>query len=216
MIKTECFAKLPGMTGSRHEPPHAAGHRPRWHLGRRSAALIVAVKVAIVVAALALPSWLAISLGAVHGVALVLVAVAAVVLLVAGAIRRRTSQGEMTMLTTESRIETTNANRLLAHLCQHATKMGEHLRHNHMHRAHARPDVLAVEFSDTHGTLDLSWGRCVLDADSDILTVRVEAATEERLRGIQGIVTTDLERFGHREKLTVSWSAPVVSRAVGT
>jgi hypothetical protein len=52
-------------------------------------ALIIAVKVAIVVVVLALPSWLAISLGAAHGVALVLVAVAAVVLLVVGALRRR-------------------------------------------------------------------------------------------------------------------------------
>ena len=77
------------MTDSRHEPPHAAGHLPRRHRGRRSWALIIAVKVAIIVAVLALPSWLAVSLGAAHGVALVLVAVAAVVLLAVGAIRRR-------------------------------------------------------------------------------------------------------------------------------
>lgn len=114
------------------------------------------------------------------------------------------------MLITESRIETTNANRLLTHLCQHATKMGEQLRHGHMRAAHARPDVLAVKFSDTHGSLDLSWGQCVLDAAPDALTVRVEADTEEHLRGIQGIITADLERFGHRDNLTVSWSPPAV------
>lgn len=114
------------------------------------------------------------------------------------------------MLTTECRIETTNANGLLAHLCRHASKMGEHLRHGHMRAAHARPDVLAVEFSDTHGTLDLSWGRCVLDAAPDALTARVEAATEEHLRGIRDIITADLERFGHRENLTANWSPPAV------
>jgi hypothetical protein len=52
-------------------------------------ALIVVVKVAIVVAVLALPSWLAISLGAAHGVALALVALAAVGLLVVRAVQRR-------------------------------------------------------------------------------------------------------------------------------
>ncbi|MFI7679451.1 DUF2218 domain-containing protein [Actinophytocola sp. NPDC049390] len=114
------------------------------------------------------------------------------------------------MLTTESRIETANANGLLAHLCQHATKMGQHLRHGHMRGAHTRPDVLGVELSDTHGTLDLSWGRCVLEADQDGLTVRIEAGTEEHLRGVQDIITADLERFGHRENLTVTWSPPAV------
>ena len=114
------------------------------------------------------------------------------------------------MLTTESRVETTNANGLLVHLCQHATKMGEHLRHGHMRGAHARPDILSVEFSDTSGTLELSCGRCVLDADTEVLTVRVEAATEEHLRGIQAIIAADLERFGHRENLKVSWSSPAV------
>ena len=77
------------MTDSRHEPPQATGHRPRRHLGHRSVALIVVVKVAIVVAVLALPSWLAISLGAAHGVALALVALAAVGLLVVRAVQRR-------------------------------------------------------------------------------------------------------------------------------
>ncbi|MFI7679044.1 DUF2218 domain-containing protein [Actinophytocola sp. NPDC049390] len=116
----------------------------------------------------------------------------------------------MTMLTTESRIETANANSLLAHLCRHAAKMGEHLRHGAMPGAHARPDVLGVDFSDTHGRLDLTWGRCVLDADPDGLTVRIEAGAEEHLRGMQGIITADLERFGHRENLTVTWSPPAV------
>ena len=194
------------MFASRREPPRGTGHRPPRHAGRRSLALIVAVKVAIVVVVLALPSWLAISLGAAHGVALVLVAVAVVVLLLVG----RPRPGGTTVLTTESRIETANANGLLAHLCRHAVKMGEHPRQRHTRGTHARPDVLGVESSDTDGTLDLSWGRCVLHAEPDALTVRVEAATEEHLRGIQGIVTADLERFGHRDNVTVTWSPPAV------
>jgi hypothetical protein len=178
-------------------------------------ALIVAVKVAIIVAILALPSWFAISLGAAHGVALVLVAVAAAVILIVGAFRRRKRAGEMTMLTTETRIETTNASPYLVHLCRHATKIGKHLRRGHMRGGHARPEVLGVEFSDTHGTLDLSWGRCVLDADPEALTVRIEAATEEHLRGIQNIISADLERFGHRDNLTVSWQHASTGQRAG-
>ncbi len=177
------------MTGSRH----GAGR----HFGHRSVALIVVVKVVIVVAVLALPSWLAFSLGAAHGVALALVAVAAVVVWVVR--RRGRSAGARTGLTAEARVETANASRYLVQLCRHASKIGGHL------RGHARPDVLGVEFSNTHGTLELSWGRCVLDADPEALTVRVEAATEEHLRGIQDIVTADLERFGHRDEPAVTW-----------
>jgi hypothetical protein len=195
LIKTECFAKLRGMANSRHE--HATRHRTGRHFGHRSVALVVAVKVAIVVVVVALPSWLAISLGAAHGVALALVAVAGAVLLVVG--RRR--RGRSTAVpAAEASVETTDASRYLVQFCTHATKIGAHFR-----SGHTRPDVLGVELSDTHGTLELSWGRCVLDADQDALTVRVEADTEEHLRGIQDIVTADLERFGHRDDLTVRW-----------
>ena len=151
-------------------------------------ALIVVVKVAIVAAVLALPSWFAMSLGAAHGVALALVVVAAAGLLVVGAIRRGKAA-----LTAEARVETANASRYLVQLCRHATKMGDRR-------------VRGVEFTDTHGTLDLSWGRCTLDADADTLTVRVEAGAEKDLRTIQDIVAADLRRFGHRDDLTVTWT----------
>jgi hypothetical protein len=71
--------------------------------------------------------------------------------------------------------------------------------------AHARPEVLDVDSSDTHGTLTLSWGRCVLDADATTLSVRVEAADEENLRRVQDLIAADLERFGKRDQLTVTW-----------
>jgi hypothetical protein len=194
------------MADLRHQLPDATGHNPRRHFGRRSVALIVAVKVAVVIAVLALPSWFAISLGAAHGVALAVVVMAAAVLLVVGAIRRRSGK---TVLAAETRIETTNASRYLVQLCQHATKMGEHLRHGHVPGGHARPEVLGAESTDTHGTVDLSWGRCVLDADADSLVVRIEADTEEHLRAIQDIVAADLERFGHRDNVTVTWQPAV-------
>jgi amino acid permease len=59
------------------------------HGRHRSVALIVTLKVVIVALVLVLPSGLAISLGAAHGVALALVAVAAGVLLVVRHVRNR-------------------------------------------------------------------------------------------------------------------------------
>lgn len=114
------------MADPKHD--HPTGHRTGRHLGRRSLVLILAVTaaIAVVIAAViaAFPSWPAISLGAAHGVALALVAVIAAVLLVAGRLRRRKRTGGTAMLTTETRIETTNASRYLVHRCQHATKIG--------------------------------------------------------------------------------------------
>ncbi len=38
-----------------------------------------------------------------------------------------------------------------------------------------------------------------------LLTIRAEAADEESLRRIQGLLTARLQKFGRREQLTVSW-----------
>ncbi|HEX6353120.1 DUF2218 domain-containing protein [Actinophytocola sp.] len=110
------------------------------------------------------------------------------------------------MLTAETIIRTANASRYLAQLCGHATKIGHRMRHLHARMAgHARPDVLDVDWSDTHGTLDLSWGRCTMDANPTTLTVRVQAADEENLRRVQDLIAADLERFGRRDGLSVAW-----------
>jgi hypothetical protein len=53
--------------------------------------------------------------------------------------------------------------------------------------------------------VDFGWGRCTLQADGNLLTLRAEAADEESLRRVQDIVTRDIERFGSREHLHVSW-----------
>jgi len=36
----------------------------------------------------------------------------------------------------------------------------------------------------------------------------MEAADAQSLRGIQDIITHDLDRFGHREHLTITWQQP--------
>jgi hypothetical protein len=110
------------------------------------------------------------------------------------------------MLNAETTIQTANASRYLVQLCEHATKIGHRMRHLHSRMAaHTRPEVLDVDWSDTHGTLNLSWGRCTLDADPTTLTVRVEATDEENLRRVQDLIAADLERFGRRDGLSVTW-----------
>jgi hypothetical protein len=59
------------------------------HGRHRSAALIIAVKVAIIALVLVLPSGLAISLGAAHVVAIVLVAVSLAALMIVRHLRNR-------------------------------------------------------------------------------------------------------------------------------
>jgi hypothetical protein len=106
-------------------------------------------------------------------------------------------------LTAEARVQTPNASRYLVQLCQHATKFSHRLRR--LHGGGPRPEILGVDWTDTHGILDLSWGKCTLDADPATLTVRVDAEGEENLRRVQDIITADLERFGRRDGVTVTW-----------
>ena len=109
------------------------------------------------------------------------------------------------MLTTETTIETPNASRYLVQLCKHASKMGHGLRRLHARTTHERPDVLDVDWSDTHGMLTLSWGKCTFDASPTTLNVRIDTPDEERLHGLQRIIANDLERFGNREQIKVAW-----------
>jgi hypothetical protein len=71
--------------------------------------------------------------------------------------------------------------------------------------------VQHVEWSDTDGTLVFSWARCTMQAGPDTLTVRAEAASEENLNRIQELIARNLERFGRRDHLTVTWQRPVPS-----
>lgn len=115
------------------------------------------------------------------------------------------------MRTAESRIETAQASRYLTQLCQHAKKFSSKFGHGHLRALHGggggpRPEIRQVDSTDTDGTLTLSWGTCTLHATPDALTVHVTAETDENLVRIQELITADLERFGRREDLTVTWT----------
>jgi hypothetical protein len=70
------------------------------------------------------------------------------------------------------------------------------------------PKVEHAEWSETRGLIDFGWGRCALQANGDLLALRAEAAEEEDLQRVQDIITRDIERFGSREHLKVSWQQP--------
>ena len=107
----------------------------------------------------------------------------------------------------EARVPTENAQRYLTRLGQHAGKMSSRLRHRP--RSHAGggapPEVRHAEWSDTDGTLVLSWGQCTLHADPGLLILRAEAADPDSLTRIQDLIAGRLEKFGRREHLTVTW-----------
>lgn len=108
------------------------------------------------------------------------------------------------MPTATARVETDHPGRYLAQLCQHASHVTGRLADQH-HQAPDRPQVRHVSWTDTDGTLELTWGTCTLHAEGTQLTLRADAATDDDLRRLRDLVTTDLERFGRRTHLTVHW-----------
>jgi hypothetical protein len=65
--------------------------------------------------------------------------------------------------------------------------------------------VRHAESSDSHGTIDFGWGRCVLRATDDALVLRAEADDEEHLRRMEQGVAARVEKIGRRDGLTVTW-----------
>ena len=114
------------------------------------------------------------------------------------------------MLTADARIETPNASRYLDQLCKHAAAIGAGRHGPRMHLGHelARSEVhVHVDRNDAHATLSFDpWGQCSMTADRATLTVRIEAADEQNLHRIRDTLARDLERFGGRERLKVTWN----------
>ena len=110
------------------------------------------------------------------------------------------------MLTAEAHIQTERPDRYLAQLGRHAQQV-HRLRHRPPHDRHEAqpPKVEHVEWSETHGVVDFGWGRCIMQASENLLTLRAEGPDEESLQRVQDIITRDIERFGSRDQLTVSW-----------
>jgi hypothetical protein len=110
------------------------------------------------------------------------------------------------MVIAEARVRTERPSRYLGQLCRHADQMSRHPLHRPPADAvHAPPEVRHVEWSDTHGTVELSTGRWTLQATADTLTLRAEAANDDDLQLIQSLLRDRLERIGRRDRLAVAW-----------
>lgn len=113
------------------------------------------------------------------------------------------------MLTAVARLETDRAGRYLDQLCRHVSQMSWPGGHRPPGGGgHAPPEVQHVEWTDTHGTFDVGWGRCTVEAGSDALTLRLEAADEAGLQRLEGAVAHRLETIGRRDGLKVDWQHP--------
>jgi hypothetical protein len=111
------------------------------------------------------------------------------------------------MPTAEALVETQHPARYLVQLGKHASKMSKHRLHRP--RSHGDggtlPQVQAAEWSETAGTVNLSWGRWSMQALPGTLRLHAEAADKENLRRITELVTGRLEKIGRRDQLTVHW-----------
>jgi hypothetical protein len=112
----------------------------------------------------------------------------------------------------EARIDTDRPNRYLSQLCQHASAMNGSSGPRLRARLHAQPvqDVtlsVQAECTADTGVLTFSPGaRCSISATSNLLTVRIDADTDQILQQVRDVITRDLERFGRRDGLIVAWA----------
>ncbi|OXM65206.1 DUF2218 domain-containing protein [Amycolatopsis vastitatis] len=122
----------------------------------------------------------------------------------------------------EAHVDTRRAERFLAQLCRHAEAMGGQARHLHGGDGEPRPEVVKAEYAGNEGKITFSRGACTLRSTSDTLWVHVEAEDADQLARLQGILAADLERFGRRDDLKVTWQGQegaadvVVRRSRGT
>lgn len=113
------------------------------------------------------------------------------------------------MFTAEAHVETDRAGRYLDQLCRHVSRMSQPGGHRPPGRgSHSPPEVQHVEWTDAHGTFDVEWGRCAVEAGSGLLTLRLEAADEAGLQRLEDAVAHRLEAIGRRDGLKVNWQHP--------
>lgn len=97
----------------------------------------------------------------------------------------------------EANLQTAQASELLVQLCRQFQS-----------RAAAHPDLgIAVEWSETRGSVNFGWARCVLEASPDALNLRVEADQADDLERLQELLTRHLERHDRGDQPAVHWSS---------
>lgn len=92
------------------------------------------------------------------------------------------------MPTSRADVATEHASRYLQQLCKHW--------------AHKFP----VEFDPNHGSIELSTGRTVMDADATTLRIAVTTEDAEALERLETVVADHINRFAFREELAFDWT----------
>jgi uncharacterized protein len=92
-------------------------------------------------------------------------------------------------MSSEARMATNLPRRYLTQLCKHFE-----------HR-------LEVSYAEDDGRITFPAGICTLKAEPEALVMRVEAADEEALHQVEGVVARHLERFAFREPPVINWQA---------
>lgn len=97
----------------------------------------------------------------------------------------------------EANLQTAQASKWLAELCR-----------QFQNRAAKHPEMgIEVHWSETRGSVDFGWGRCVLQAGSDALNLRVEADQADDLERLQELLTRHVERHNSSDQATVLWTS---------
>ena len=112
------------------------------------------------------------------------------------------------MVTAEALIATDRPERYLVQLCQHAGRMHGPRAHRPAGHRGGDGEVRHAEWTEDYGVIRTSWGDCTLRRAPGALTLRVQAADEDNLRRLQDLIAGRLERFGRRDRLTVTWQRP--------
>lgn len=90
---------------------------------------------------------------------------------------------------TVATLQTEHAAKYIAQLCKHF--------------AHK----VDVSHADGHGECRFSCGTATMDADADMLTIRVTASDDEQVKETQDVIESHLLRFAFREELQpLQWS----------
>lgn len=111
------------------------------------------------------------------------------------------------MPTAEAAIDTPRAARYVAQFAKHAAAMAGTRGHGMRVRGGNLEVNLHVECTDDQVVVTFDpWGRATLLARPDRLVVLAEAPDEQNLRRIQEIITRNIERFGRRDHLTLTWT----------
>ncbi|CAD5107248.1 DUF2218 domain-containing protein [Zestomonas carbonaria] len=90
-------------------------------------------------------------------------------------------------LTASTHVATATPGRYIGRLCKHF--------------AHKIP----VQYDETSGRIEFEIGLCLLAAENDGLTLRVESADDANLEKLKHVVASHFERFAWQEALTLEW-----------